>query len=169
MSWQLARQRTLADGTIRLRPSWSTVLWSLFPLAALAFPFVSSLGQHGSGFADSDFRWFCSGLLAVEAVLMTAVLSRRVVLLRPDRLSCRNIGRWQDLQARDIQAVTLSGDGLTQTIQVWTQDRRVHRIAGITPADITVLGDWWLSHRGSEWQPAWTPYPPAPSAANWWT
>jgi hypothetical protein len=92
-----------------------------------------------------------------------------VVLLRPDRLSCRNIGRWQDLPAREIQAVTLSGEGLTQTIQVWTQDRRVHRIACVTPVDITVVGDWWLAHRGSDWQPAWTPYSPAPSAATWWT
>jgi hypothetical protein len=151
-----------------LRPAWSTVLWSLLPPAALAFPLVSSLWPHRGGFPGRDFLWFWSVLLAAEVVLTTAALTRRMTILRPDRLSHRNLGRWHDLPAAEIQAVTLSGDGLTQSLQVWTQDRHVHRISGITHADITVLGDWWLARRGAGWQPAWSPYPPAPSAASWW-
>lgn len=88
-------------------------------------------------------------------VLLLAILLRRRVELRGQELRHRNLARWQTIAAPEIQAVTVTGDSINATLRIWTADRRPHACVALSPADLNVIGDWWLAQRGQDWRPLW--------------
>jgi hypothetical protein len=162
-----ARRRLLPDGTLVLRPSWASLGLTAFPLVA-SLPALVSSSSDGWG---RDLRWVWLTAAAANVVLLCLAVTRQRVLLRWDALEQRNLWRSRSVPAADIQAVTVAGNGgLTDSIRIWLADRSSFAVSAVTSADLVVVGDWWLAHRGSAWQPAWTvEIPPVPTAATWWT
>jgi hypothetical protein len=161
-----ARRRLLPDGTLILRPSWASLGLTAFPLLAPLLALVSS----GSNSWDQDLLWLWLTAATTNLVLLVLVVTRQRVVLRWNGLEQRNLWRSRSVTAADIQAVTVAGNGgLTDSIRIWLADRSSVAVSAVTSADLVIVGDWWLAHRGSGWQPAWTvEIPPVPTAATWW-
>jgi hypothetical protein len=155
--WRPARQRRKPDGTLVLLPSRWQVAMSVVPFLPLVL-FVTLAFHDPSPWETESF-----GRIAVVMVGPTALaVSRRRVELGPTSLRHRNILAWRTIEALDIQAITLTDAGLTESLRIWTSDRRSHRCVALTPVDLPILGDWWLEHRGEGWRSAWGPPRPAP-------
>jgi hypothetical protein len=162
-----ARRITLPDGTVVLRPSRSAWLGPAYPLLALTAPFLVIVGNGWRDQSDG-FLWAWGGLMVFECAVLLAVLLRRAVFLGSESVVLRGLWRSRTVAAADIQSVTVGGGSLARPILLWTADRRRHACPAITEADITVIGDWWLAHRGEQWQPAWTVPQPTPARIAWW-
>lgn len=159
-----ARIRHLPDGTLVVRPSYLTMFYSTMPLLALLIPVATWVRRGTVG--DRGFFVFWLALLAIDGTVAILIGTRRQVELGPTTLRHRNIVRWHTIAAEDIQAVTLSDMGMTETLRVWTSDRQSHRPAALTSRELQLVGDWWVAHRGADWRPAWGP-PPPPEPTPW--
>jgi hypothetical protein len=133
----------------------------MIPLIPLA-----SFASNG----ENVFFWVWVVLAAVNLVSLVLVLTRRQLVLGWDgRLTYRSLWRSHSIDAADIQAVTMGEGSLSRPVQAWTTERSRIVLPAVTETDLTVVGDWWLAHRGANWQPARTARPPVPPAASWWT
>jgi hypothetical protein len=157
----------LPDGTVVLRPSRSAWLNPVYPLLVLTAPFLVATSNSPRGDGDG-FLWAWGALLVLESAVLLAVLLRRAVFLGPESIVLRGLWRSTTVAAAEIQAVTVGGGSLSQPVLLWTADRRRHSCPAITEADLTVVGDWWLAHRGPDWRPAWTTPQAAPRRIAWW-
>ena len=160
-----ARRTVSAEGTVVLRPSWSSLgfsaVASLFPL----MPLTTFSLKDGS----EIFGWIWAGLATVSVVsLVVTSTRRRLVLGWEGRLTYRSLGRSRSIEAADIQAITVGEGSLTRPVQAWTAERKRVILPAVTGTDLNLVGDWWLAHRGGGWQPAWTSQTVAPSLVRWW-
>ncbi|MDX6217093.1 MAG: hypothetical protein QOG99_2677, partial [Frankiales bacterium] len=162
-----ARRSMLPDGTVVLRPSRTAVLSAFYPLLVLTAPVLVILST-GRRNLDSGFLWAAFAPLALETVVLLAAALRRAVFLGSESVTLRGLWRSKTVAAADIQSVTVGGGSLSQPVLLWTADRRRHSCPAITEADLTVVGDWWLAHRGPDWRPAWTAPVAAPRRVAWW-
>lgn len=159
-----ARQTTRADGAVVLRTSRDQQLAVLTQFVVMVVP-LGWLVIHSRGGMRPDLVWGWVGLMLVCLALLAIPVLRREVVLSADALATRNMGRMKRWSAADIQAVTADG---TSALQVYTADGRVHTLLALTKADGSVVGDWWLAHRGAGWQSAWRGPEDAPADIAWW-
>lgn len=148
-----------------LRPSWGSLALSVGASLVPLIPLASLASSR-----DQVLVWLWVAVAVVDLMSLTPVLTRRRLALGWDgRLTYRSAWRSRSIDAAEIQAITMGEGSLLRPVQAWTSDRTRVVLPAVTETDLNVVGDWWLAHRGVGWQPAWSPHPPPPSAASWWT
>lgn len=144
------------DGTVVLQPRRITFLMPFVMAPAFAVP---PLLIHGPHPLDRGY-WLIVAFISTEFFLIAGLQLRRRVVLGPDAITLRHVFRTETIALLDIQAITCEGT-MVANLLLWTGDQRSHRVRLLTEADLNVVGDWWIEHRGTGWRPAWGPPPPS--------
>ena len=149
-----------ATGTapVRIRGSWHGLV---VPAVILSWFWVSAF-TRGDGHALHLDPVIVILYLALTA-LAVAVGYRYGITLTDDEAVIHNL-RTNRVRWADIQAITQDTYAGTRFLVIWTADgRRIKLRAPVMPLPRTGraqfeakyhrIGQWWLTHRGPDWQP----------------
>ena len=138
----------------RVRDLWrSTWGYLVAVLVVGGFYTVGAIRQH-------DVFVLGAVLPVAVPLLIDLVRRARTRVVLTDREAILSVGRReQRLAASDIHGLQRLKNG---TVIIWATDRIGRDVrVGLSSPDgreaVDVIGQWWLDHRGAEWQPHWAP------------
>ena len=156
--------------TVRIRPRIGPMLLPILPGLFSIIPLSLNTFRP-----DSDLGFWPRRLaILLIVLLLVAAAGSALFLSRPVELTPTHLVQ-RGWPSRSIEWSRIQ-DVVVQTgisVAVWTDDGRTHRLSAPRrpfrswsserfDADYTLIGQWWMEHRGADWQPWPAHLHPAP-------